>query len=225
MRIKASIFLPILFFADNFSGLKRKLLPSVSVEELPLIDLLLISHTHPDHCDYNSLNSMSKSSVVIMPKKTSAKVENAGFNVKEFDYWQSTDIGKYRITVVPAKHQGICAGFIIEGSKTIYFAGDTYFIPSMTEIGNKFNLDVAFLPIGGNRFFGKKMVMDPQEAALAAMELKSKTVIPIHYGTFGKIPLMLSMNGTPSDFMSKIMDDKIKKSVKVLAIGECLIVE
>ena len=168
---------------------------------------------------------MSKSSVVIMPKKTSAKVENAGFNVKEFDYWQSTDIGKYRITVVPAKHQGICAGFIIEGSKTIYFAGDTYFIPSMTEIGNKFNLDVAFLPIGGNRFFGKKMVMDPQEAALAAMELKSKTVIPIHYGTFGKIPLMLSMNGTPSDFMSKIMDDKIKKSVKVLAIGECLIVE
>ena len=63
---------------------------------------------------------MIKSSAVIMPVKTSAKVLKAGFNVKELDYWQSTDIGKFGITVVPAKHQGICAGFIIEGSKTIY---------------------------------------------------------------------------------------------------------
>ena len=126
---------------------------------------------------------------------------------------------------MPAKHQGICAGFIIEGSKTVYFAGDTYFIPAMTEIGNKFNLDAALLPIGGNRFFGKKMVMNPQDAALAAMELKSQIVIPIHYGTFGKIPLMLSMKGTPSDFINEIKDDKIKKTIKVINIGECLEVE
>lgn len=210
------------FFANNFLGLKRKLLPAVSVKELPRIDLILISHTHPDHCDYKALKSMSKSSAVIMPKKTSAKVEKTGFRVTELDYRQSTEIGKYKITVVPAKHQGICAGFIIEGNKTVYFAGDTYFIPAMTEIGNKFNIDVALLPIGGNRFFGKKMLMDPQDATLAASELKSKIIIPIHYETFGKIPLMLSMKGTPSDFINEIKDDKIKKSVKVLNIGECL---
>ena len=208
------------FFSSSFSGLKRKLLPAISVEKLPRIDLILISHTHPGHCDYGALNKMDQSSIVIMPKKTSLKVRKMGFNVIELNYWEANNIQQYKITAVPVKHQGKCVGFIIEGSKTIYFAGDTFFIPSMTEIGRKYKLDVAFLPIGGNRFFGSKMVMDPKDAAIATEQVKSKIVIPIHFGTFGKIPMMFSMNGTISDFLKYIKNNKIKTSIKISKIGE-----
>jgi len=208
------------FFSSSFSGLKRKILPAISVEKLPRIDLILISHTHPDHCDYDALNKMDKTSTVIMPKKTSSKVRKMGFNVIELDCWESNIIQQHKITAVPAKHQGKCVGFIIEGSKIIYFAGDTFFIPSMTEIGKKYKLDVAFLPIGGNRFFGFKMVMDPKDAALATEEVKSKIVIPIHFGTFGKIPMMFSMNGTPSNFSKYVKNNKTQTSIKISNVWE-----
>lgn len=207
------------FFSSNFSGLKRKLLPSMNVEELPEIDLVLISHTHPDHCDLDAVDKLNKSCKVIMPEGTSSRIEIIGFDVKELNDWVSIDIGKHTITAVPAKHHGKCAGFLIKGSKTIYFAGDTFLIPSMNDLGNKYNIDIAFLPIGGNRFFGMKMVMGPNEAALATQILKSKIVIPIHFGTFGKIPIIFNMNGNPSDFKNCIKDDKIRDSVIVLDVG------
>ena len=92
----------------------------------------------------------------------------------------------------------------------------------MNDLGNKYNIDIAFLPIGGNRFFGFKMLMGPNEAALFARTLKSKIVIPIHFGTFGKIPMIFSMNGNPSDFKNCITDDTIRKSVRVLDVGGIL---
>ncbi|MCD4814636.1 MBL fold metallo-hydrolase [bacterium] len=110
--------------------------------------------------------------------------------------------------------------FIVAGKESLYFAGDTFFIPSLTEIGKKHKLDVAFLPISGNKFFGSKMVMDPKDAALATEELKPKIVIPIHFGTFGGIPIMFSMKGTPSEFIKHVKDNKTKTSIKVLKIGE-----
>lgn len=151
-----------------------------------------------------------------MPEGTSSKIRTMGFDVTELEEWGSMETGKHNIIAVPAKHQGRCVGYLIKGSKTIYFAGDTFFTSSMNELGNKYNIDITFLPIGGNRFFGSKMLMDPQEAALAAGTLKSKIVIPIHFGTFGKIPMIFSMNGNPSDFKNCIKDDTIRKSVKAL---------
>lgn len=74
----------------------------------------------------------------------------------------------------------------------------------------------------GGRFFGFKMVMNPRDAAHAAKELKSRIVIPIHFGTFGKIPFMFSMDGNPSDFINSIACEEIKNSIEVLDIGQCL---
>ncbi|HEY9205341.1 MAG TPA: MBL fold metallo-hydrolase [Candidatus Methanoperedens sp.] len=208
------------FFTVNLPFVKRKILPSMGVEELPEIDLILISHKHPDHCDFNALGKISKSITVVMPQGTSSKVRKMGFQINELGYWESKDVGRYKITAVPARHQGRCAGYILEGSKTIYFAGDTRFIESMNELGQKFDIDITFLPISGNRFFGLNMIMGPHEAALAAESLKSRLVIPIHFGTFGNIPLVFSMNGNPLDFINCIGDDRIRKTVKVLDAGE-----
>lgn|GEM_PF-2916642 len=200
-------------------------MPSISVEDLPEIDLILISHTHPDHCDYIALDKMSRSCKIIMPEGTSSKIRVMGFDVTELKEWESIEIGKHNITAVPAKHQGKCAGYLIRGSKTIYFAGDTFFTSALNDLGNKYNIDISFLPIGGNRFFGFKMLMDPHEAALFTQALNSKIVIPIHFGTFGKIPMIFRMNGNPSDFKNCITDDTIRKSVKALDVGGILNIE
>ncbi|NJD75610.1 MAG: MBL fold metallo-hydrolase [Candidatus Methanoperedens sp.] len=208
------------FFTINLPFVKRKILPSMNIEDLPEIDLIPISHTHPDHCDFDALGKISKSASVVMPQGTSSKVRKMGFQVNELGYWESTGRGKYKITAVPAMHQGRCAGYILKGSKTIYFAGDTRFIDSMNEIGQKFDIDIAFLPISGNRFFGLNMIMGPEEAALAAESLKSKLVIPVHFGTLANIPPVFSTNGSPSDFINCIRDDRIRKTVKVLDAGE-----
>ncbi len=217
---KESSILTDPFFSPNMSFLKRRLLPSMLVKELPEIKVILISHTHPDHCDFDALDKMSRTSNVIMPEGISSKVRKMGFNVKELKYGESADTGEYNITAVPASHQGRCSGYIIRCSKTIYFAGDTFFNASMNDLGKMYDIDISFLPIGGNRFFGMKMLMDPQDAALATESLNSRIVIPIHFGTFGKIPLVFNMNGNPSDFINCIRDERIRRTVKVLDAGE-----
>ncbi len=109
------------FFTINLPFVKRKIFPSMKVEELPGIDMLMISHTHPDHCDFDALGKISKSATVVMPQGTSSKVRKMGFRVNELGYWDSTELKKYRITAVPARHQGKCAGYIFERKKNYLF--------------------------------------------------------------------------------------------------------
>ncbi len=73
-------------------------------------------------------------------------------------------------------------GIILEAEgKTIYHAGDTALFSDMAMIGERFDIDVAFLPIGDN------FTMGVQDAATAAALLNASKVVPIHYNTFPMI--------------------------------------
>lgn len=103
----------------------------------------------------------------------------------------SFDFGKVKMTqalhssgIIQEEEQlilymGMPAGFIItvEG-KTIYFAGDTSLFYDMKLFGERYHIDLAFLPIGDN------FTMGPEDALLAAEWLGAEVVIPIHYNTF-----------------------------------------
>lgn len=208
------------FFSSRFSFLKRRLQSSMPPEKLPEIDLVLISYTHPNHCDYDALDKIRRSAKIIMPKRFALKVRHMGFGVTELDNGDSTNAGNFKITAVPAQHQGKCAGYMIEGAKTIYFAGDTFLISLMKKLGKIYNIDVAFLPIGGNRFFGKKMLMDPKYAVSASLDIKAGMVIPIQYGTFGNIPFVFNMEKDASGFIDQINDDNLRNRVEVLDVGK-----
>lgn len=139
-------------------------------------DVILVTHSHYDHYNIETINRLSKKGTSIITPKNMAK---SGW--KGIDPWQTIQAGPFKITGVPAynlksgyhpKDEG-WLGYIIEvdGVK-IYHAGDTDLIPAMQGI----NVDIALVPIGGT------YTMNVGEAVKASEVLKAKIFLPMHFG-------------------------------------------
>lgn len=209
---------------------KRYVEPGIKFEQLPTIDVILISHEHNDHLDYSTLKRFPKNIPVIISKGLGETIRKLGFNdVRELSCWESTKIKNVRITDTPAKHiLSKSSSYIIKGSKTVFFAGDTGLFDGFKEIGQKFKIDVAVLPIGDYhpRFWFipgfKKMTrerhMAPSDIPDAIEMLKAKMVIPIHWGTF-------KISGTglnePTEWLNKVIKEKkLEGKVFIINHGE-----
>lgn len=142
-------------------------------------DLILVTHEHFDHCSPGDIAKIQKPETVIVTEKDSAKKLKG--NVKVVRPGQTIDADEIKIEAVPAyntdktfhpKENG-WLGFIaeIEGVR-VYHAGDTDFIPEM----NQFEVDIALLPVSGT------YVMTAVEAIEAALAIRPKLAIPMHYG-------------------------------------------
>ena len=151
--------------------------PFVLPENPEKADLILITHDHFDHCSPDKVERIKKEDTSIITTQRAANKLNGNLRViKEGD--ELTEKG-VRVKAVPAYNigksfhpRGTGVGFIIELSGTrIYHAGDTDFIPEMSSI----KTDIALLPIGGT------YTMNEEEAARAALTIKPKLVIPMHY--------------------------------------------
>ncbi|MBE0519485.1 MBL fold metallo-hydrolase [Candidatus Bathyarchaeota archaeon] len=146
-------------------------------------DLILVTHSHTDHCDPSKIEKVRKpDTVIIAPEDCVSKI---GGNVKTLEPGEETTIDNIRVRAVEAYNykrfrspdnpyhpKGCGVGYLITAEgKTIYHAGDTDFIPEMRQLGP---VDVALLPSGGT------YTMDNPEAAEAAIAIKPKVVIPMH---------------------------------------------
>lgn len=142
-------------------------------------DLILVTHEHFDHCSPGDIAKIQKPETVIVTEKDSAKKLEG--NVKVVRPGQTIDVDEIQIEAVPAyntdktfhpKENG-WLGFIVdmEGVR-IYHAGDTDFIPEM----NQFEVDIALLPVSGT------YVMTAVDAIEAALAIRPKLAIPMHYG-------------------------------------------
>ena len=143
-------------------------------------DLILVTHEHFDHCSPGDIAKIQKPETVIVTEKDSAKKLEG--NVKVVRPGQTIDVDEIKIEAVPAyntdktfhpKENG-WLGFIVdmEGVR-IYHAGDTDFIPEM----NQFEVDIALLPVSGT------YVMTAVDAIEAALAIRPKLAIPMHYGS------------------------------------------
>jgi L-ascorbate metabolism protein UlaG (beta-lactamase superfamily) len=146
-------------------------------------DLVLVTHSHTDHCDPTKIRQVRKNStVVIAPADCVSKI---GGNVKTLKPGEETTVDGIKVRAVEAYNykrfrspgnpyhpKGFGVGYLItvEG-KIVYHAGDTDFIPEMRQFGN---IDVALLPSGGT------YTMDNEGAASAAIAINPKVVIPMH---------------------------------------------
>ncbi len=184
----------------KFAGPSRVVNPGISFNDLPTIDIVLISHNHYDHLDLDTLGRLKD--------KFNPRFY-AGLGTKEFltdnsiplsfdlDWWESFQHKNVNITFVPAQHwsarglfdkrEMLWGGFYIEGTSKVYFAGDTGYGIFFKEIRKKLGApDVSLLPIGAYkpRWFMKYAHMNPDEAVQASIDLESKKSIGMHFGTF-----------------------------------------
>jgi L-ascorbate metabolism protein UlaG (beta-lactamase superfamily) len=166
--------------------------PPPKPEWLVALDAILISHLHLDHLDLPSLVRMGRDRHLIVPFGAGSLLRRRGFSrVDELQPAQSVAVGSLRITATPANHSGfrppvgptvVPLGFVVAGSRRVYFAGDTDLFAEMADLAGK--IDVALLPVWGwGRTLGPGH-LDPERAAEALSLLQPSLAIPIHWGTF-----------------------------------------
>ncbi len=176
---------------------RRRNHPGPAWESLPAIDLVIISHAHLDHLDKFTLRKLARATLFLVPPGVGITIKRLGFeNVTELELWQTISAGGLQVTAVPAKHWGArfildvwrgCCGFVLKADAgQVYFAGDTDYFPGFKEIGKRFNLDIALLPIGtySPRLLLDRYHLNPEEAIRAFADLNARYMVPIHWGTF-----------------------------------------
>lgn len=185
-------------------GLQRYTKPAIPVEQLPKIDIVLLSHAHIDHMDFETLNwltNRSPNQISCITAKNTADIINdlKWKTLTELDWNESISINGVNIIGREVLHNGWrlpgekCRrdgykrtgrsynGYVIElDGLRIAFGGDTAYTKSFTEFGNT---DVSIMPIGAYQGYSDNHCT-PEEALQMTKMMKSPVILPIHFGTF-----------------------------------------
>ena len=200
---------------------------SVPAASLRGLDAVLLSHAHWDHLDLPSLESLGKELPVVCPKGVSGLLRRKRFTrVTTLDEGEDVTVGRLVVTGVHAEHDGSRGplgasgelGFVVKGSHTIYFAGDTDLFDELAAIGP---VDVALVPVAG---WGSKVGpghLDPDRAAEAVRLLQPRVAVPIHWGTLAPIGRAPDIE-SPREFARHVAERAPDVEVRILAPGETL---
>ena len=185
-------------------GPKRFVDPALKLNELPEIDLFLLTHNHYDHLSTRTIQRFPfKKAKVLAPLKLGKYFVRNGFrDVNEMDWYEEIKINDLKVTLVPAVHwskrslwdtnKTLWGSFIIEyqGIK-IFFACDTGYGNIYKDLGKKYGpIDLTLINIGAYNFYPMAPVKDksiyhtnPEEALQIGKDLNSKKMLGMHWGT------------------------------------------
>lgn len=184
-------------------GPRRLVEPAMAFEELPPIDLILLSHAHMDHLDTPTLRKFDKNIPIVIASNTLDVIEDHGFqSIYELDWGQWTQIGDLRIEAMEVKHFGwrypwekdrskgfregrsYNAYLISKNGRTIVFGGDTAYQENFMRIKERnIPIDLAIMPIGAYDPWIHNHA-NPEEALRMADHMGAHHVLPIHWNTF-----------------------------------------
>jgi L-ascorbate metabolism protein UlaG (beta-lactamase superfamily) len=163
----------------------------VSMDHAGGLDGVLLSHLHADHTHVGSLRALDAPPRIVAPRGAADWLRRQGLAaVSELSAGQRTHVGPVIVTATAAVHEGRrrplgpeaeAVGYLVRGTRSVYFAGDTDLFEAMDELRGQ--VDVALLPVWG---WGSTLGpghLDPERAARAARVIAPAIAIPIHWGT------------------------------------------
>jgi L-ascorbate metabolism protein UlaG (beta-lactamase superfamily) len=155
------------------------------------VDVVVVSHAHPDHFDRASLKAILGDPLVIVPRGLGGAVRRTGLRARELVVGEQVAIApRWTITAVPARHwrwpaapAAATLGYLIEGPGRvgIYFAGDTARFGGLRDLTGR--VDLALLPIGSWGPHTGPGHLSPRSAAQVARDVGARVAVPIHWGT------------------------------------------
>lgn len=196
-------------FPVQWAGPRRVMDPAMSIEALPPLDVVLLSHNHYDHLDKGAVKRLTRAypnATWVASLGLASYVRPWGArNIVELDWWQSTDVNGLRVTATPARHfsarrlgdrnRSLWSGFAfeLEGLRA-WFAGDSALHPEFGQVGARCGpFDFVMIPIGAYdpRWFMHIVHVDPEEAVQIYQDLVAPhpnapppLMLGIHWGTF-----------------------------------------
>ena len=172
----------------------------VVIDDLPKVDVVIISHDHYDHLDSKAIKDLSnRIDQFFVPLGVGAHLERWGVNknrITEYDWYDSKDYKNIKFTFAPSLHfsgRGVTNGnstlwgsWMIK-SKTLsaYFSGDGGYSETFKKLGNEYGpFDIAFIENGAYNVDWSNVHMFPDEAVQASIDLKAEVLFPIHWSKF-----------------------------------------
>lgn len=188
----------------QWAGPKRVVRPGISLEDLPPIHIVIISHDHYDSLDRGSILNLAhrgggEQTRFFVPLGMKTWFESIGVpTAVEMDWWDEYQIESLKIVATPMQHWSKRSPFsrnnhlwaswiIMSGDFRFYFGGDTGYSPHFQETGDRYGpFDLAALPIGAYepRWFMKNHHINPEEAVQAHSDLRARKSVAMHWGTF-----------------------------------------
>lgn len=215
---------------------ERKTNPAIAFDDLPPIDLVILSHFHGDHFDQLVQKRLNRAVPIVSTRQAAASLEKLGFTrVTGLSPWDRLDVSKgqarLRVTATPGRHgpAGVAAllprvmGSVLDFGADpaapdyrMYISGDTLVIDDIKTVPERFpGIDLALLHLGGTRILGVvKVTMDRKDGVRMMQVVRPKKTIPIHYNDYDvfKSPL--------EDFAREVKAAGLEQEVVYLAHGE-----
>ncbi len=210
--------------------------PAMEIEDLPPIDLVVLSHFHGDHFDRVAEERLDRSTPIVTTPEAAGELRTRGFaEVQPLETWESLAVtrGDQRLTVTatPGRHgppvvdfalpevMGSVLRFEAGGAVTqqIYITGDTLVFDAIEEIPRRFpGLDLALLHLGGTRVMGITVTMDAEQGVQMLRIVQPQMAMPIHFDDYDafKSPL--------SEFRDAVAEAGLERIVRYVERGESL---
>jgi L-ascorbate metabolism protein UlaG (beta-lactamase superfamily) len=214
---------------------KRRTNPAIELEDLPPLDLVVLSHFHEDHFDRLVIRNLDKTLPIVTTKNAAKALQRRGFqSTHAIDTWTSITVAKgvnrLRITSMPGRHgpgvvgnllppvMGSMLEFHTDRDRTLlrtYITGDTLVYRDIKEIPRRYlDIDLAVLHLGGTRALGVLVTMDAKQGVEMVKIINPTIAVPIHYNdyTVFKSPL--------EDFQREIKAAGLEDRMRYLLHGE-----
>jgi L-ascorbate metabolism protein UlaG (beta-lactamase superfamily) len=205
----------------QWAGPQRFHKPPISIDDLPPIKGVILSHDHYDHLDYAAVKKLAdKTEHFITTLGVGDRLISWGIpakKVQQLSWWQSTFVAGLKLVATPAQHfsgrglsdrnKTLWASFVIEDRDVrIFFSGDSGYFDGFKEIGRRYGpFDLTMVETGAYDPQWPDVHMQPEESLQAHIDLQGKVLLPIHNGTFD---LSLHAWHDPFDRITQLAEER-----------------